>query len=143
MSILLILKRGMIAPCGMNCAICKYHYRKKNTCPGCRSEDEEKLKGCRECIIVNCDEIKKKGLEFCFSCSIIPCKRLKNLDKRYKTKYHMSMLENLEFIKNKGVIAFLEKEEDRWKCLSCGGIVTCHGGMCLSCDVEKFKTEKE
>ena len=132
------MKRELIAPCGMNCGICKYYYREKNQCPGCRADDEDKLKGCRECIIVNCDVIKK-GAEFCSECSDIPCKRLKNLDKRYRTKYHMSMLENLEFIKEKGVPAFLEKEKQKWKCPKCDGIVTCHGGMCLNCGFEKFK----
>ena len=133
------MDKKLIAPCGMNCNICKYFYREKNQCPGCRAEDELKLKGCRECIIVNCDQIKKKNAEFCFVCSDIPCKRLTNLDKRYSTKYHMSMLENLECIKDQGMDTFLEKETQKWKCPKCGGIVSCHGGMCLSCGYVKFK----
>ncbi len=103
-----MMEKELIAPCGMNCGICKYYYREKNQCPGCRSEDEKKLKGCRECIIKNCDVIKKNHAEFCFECSSIPCKRLKNLDKRYNTKYHMSMLENLACIKEQGIDLFLE-----------------------------------
>jgi len=130
--------KDLIAPCGMNCGICKYYYRSKNTCPGCRAPDEDKLRGCRECIIVNCEEIKKSKSKLCYECSKIPCKRLKNLDKRYKTKYHMSMLENQDYIKNHGIEKFLEKEKEKWKCPKCVGIVTCHGGMCLSCGFEKF-----
>ena len=93
------MKRELIAPCGMNCGICKYHYRENNKCLGCRVDDVDKLKGCLECIIVNCDEIEKNNSEFCYTCSNIPCKRLKNLDKKYRKKYHMSMLDNLDFIK--------------------------------------------
>jgi hypothetical protein len=51
----------------------------------------------------------------------------------------MSMLENLKFIKGKGIEAFLEKEKKKWICSRCSGIVTCHGGMCLSCGFVKFK----
>jgi hypothetical protein len=133
------MKKELIAPCGMNCGICRYYYREKNQCPGCRADDKDKLRGCRECIIVNCDEVKKNKSGLCFECSKIPCKRLKNLDKRYRSKYHMSMLENLDFIKEKGMKSFLKKEHQKWTCPKCGKIVTCHGGMCLSCGFEKFK----
>lgn len=133
------MKKELIAPCGMNCGICKYHYREKHQCPGCRGPDENKSKYCIECIIKNCEELKKHNSEFCFDCSNIPCKRLKNLDKRYRTKYHMSMLENLEFIKEKRIELFLDKEKQKWTCHTCGGIVTCHGGMCLQCGFKKFK----
>jgi len=134
-----MMKRRLIAPCGMNCYICKFYYREKNKCPGCRGDDKNKSKGCRDCIIINCDEIKKNNSEFCFECSNIPCKRLTNLDTRYRTKYHMSMLENLDFIKENGIKPFLEKEKQKWKCPKCEGIITCHGGMCLNCGFEKFK----
>jgi hypothetical protein len=133
------MKRELIAPCGMNCGICKYYYREKKKCPGCRGGDENKSKYCQDCIIINCDEIKKNNSEFCFECSNIPCKRLKNLDKRYRTKYHMSMLENLDFIKENGIKLFLEKEKQKWKCPKCNGIVTCHSSTCLNCGFEKYK----
>ena len=73
-------------------------------------------------------------MEFCFEkCGQYPCKRLKNLDKRYKTKYEMSMIENLENIKNKGLELFLKNEEIRWKCEKCGGIICVHKKKCLNC----------
>jgi hypothetical protein len=132
-------EKDLIAPCGMNCGICKYHYREKDTCPGCRGPNDNKPKTCIECIIVNCKEIKKSKSGLCYECSKFPCKRMKNLDKRYSTKYHMSMLENQEYIKKRGMKKFLEKEKKKWKCPNCGGIVTCHGGMCLNCGFVKFK----
>ncbi|HPR41485.1 MAG TPA: DUF3795 domain-containing protein [Candidatus Methanofastidiosa archaeon] len=132
------MRSELIAPCGMNCNICKYYYRKKMQCPGCRAEDEKKLEGCRNCIVINCEELKKNDSEFCFDCPKLPCRRIKALDKRYSTKYHMSMLENLRCIKEEGMDSFLKKEEQKWKCPRCGGIVTCHGGKCLQCGFEKF-----
>ena len=134
-----MMEKELIAPCGMNCGICKYYHRQKDTCPGCRGPDENKSKYCIDCIIVNCDELKKNNSEFCFDCSKLPCKRLKNLDKRYRTKYHMSMLENLDYIKENGIELFLDKEKQKWKCTKCKGIVTCHGGTCLTCGFEKYK----
>ena len=133
------MNRRLIAPCGMNCGICKAYLRDKNKCPGCRDRNEGKAKSVRNCIIINCDEIKKNNFEFCFECSNKPCKRLLSLDKRYRTKYHMSMLENQDYIKKHGIEQFLEKERKRWECPKCKGIITCHGGMCLTCGYVKFK----
>ena len=83
--------------------------------------------------------MKKNNWKYCTKCSKLPCKRMKQLDKRYTTNYNMSMLENLKFIKDKGMDAFLEKEKKKWTCPECGGIVTCHGGICLDCGFVKFK----
>ena len=61
-----------------------------------------------------CELLGKGKIRFCFDCEAYPCKMLKSLDKRYGTKYHMSMIENLNYIKvNKvnGVEKFLELEE--------------------------------
>ncbi len=55
-------------------------------------------------------------MRFCSDgCENYPCRRLKNLDKRYRTKYGMSMLENLEFIRENGVRKFVKREQKRWK----------------------------
>lgn len=106
------MKKDMIAPCGMNCMLCMAYLRDKKVCPGCNGNAEEIFTYCRNCIIRNCD--KRNDKPFCFVCDEFPCKRLKALDKRYKTKYEMSMIENLEFIKEHGIKGFLENEEKRW-----------------------------
>jgi len=129
----------LIAPCGMNCGICKAYHREKNTCPGCRENHPNEPVNRSKCIIKNCEDMKKNNWKYCTKCSKLPCKRMKQLDKRYTTNYNMSMLENLKFIKDKGMDAFLEKEKKKWTCPECGGIVTCHGGICLDCGFVKFK----
>jgi hypothetical protein len=68
----------------------------------------------------------------------MPCERLKHLDKRYRTRYHMSMLDNLDFIKKKGITKFLKKEEKKWKCPKCNGIISCHNGLCYDCKSNKL-----
>lgn len=45
----------------------------------------------------------------------------------------MSMIDNLEFIKNKGVGMFLEKEKEKWTCKKCSGAICVHRGFCLKC----------
>ena len=134
------MEEKLIAPCGMNCGICKYHYREKNTCPGCRELDKNTASTRFNCIVRDCKILKNRNWSYCSDkCEKYPCKRLKALDKRYSTKYHMSMVKNLRYIKEKGIDSFLEKEEKKWECPNCNGIVTCHGGMCLSCGYVKYK----
>jgi hypothetical protein len=111
----------------MNCAICLAFIRQKNHCPGCREEDENKAKSCLSCIIINCEIIKHNSSKFCYECEKYPCKRLKQLDKRYRTRYAMSMLENLKYIKTSGLPAFVEKENERWRCRKCGGLICVTG----------------
>lgn len=62
-----------------------------------------------------------------------PCQRLKNLDNRYRTKYGMSMFDNLLFIREKGLEKFLENEQDKWKCEICGSGLSVHRDNCLNC----------
>ena len=61
------------------------------------------------------------------------------LDKRYRERYPMSMLENLAFIKDQGTDAFLQKEAETWQCPGCGGIIFCHNGICFDCGIERFR----
>jgi predicted RNA-binding Zn-ribbon protein involved in translation (DUF1610 family) len=46
----------------------------------------------------------------------------------------MSMIENLEYIKNKGINEFIKKEVDRWKCPKCGEVVCVHSKICYICE---------
>lgn len=108
----------LIAPCGMNCNLCLAHLREKKkglcSCPGCRN-DKDKPKSCTDCIIKNCQIIRKNNWRYCSpKCKEYPCKRLKNLDKRYKTKYGMSMIDNLNYIEKEGIRKFIKKENKTW-----------------------------
>jgi len=55
----------------------------------------------------------------------------------------MSMIENLEFIKEHGMERFLEKEEAKWRCPECGEVICCHNGLCLNCDLDKLRKNKK
>jgi hypothetical protein len=122
----------LIAPCGMDCGLCLAYLRDKNKCPGCNAPDNDKRITCVRCKIKNCKFIKGKKAKFCFECECFPCDRLKHLDKRYKTKYHMSMIENLENIKSLGINKFVKNEDIKWTCSKCGNIICVHKGCCIS-----------
>jgi hypothetical protein len=106
------IKKKLIAACGMNCGICMAHLRGKEPCEGCFNP-LPRYKSCLNCKMRNCE--KRSGL-FCFDCKDFPCDRLKHLDKRYRTKYNMSEIENLEFIKKHGISKFLEQQTTKYVC---------------------------
>ena len=127
------LRATLIAPCGMNCGVCIAHLRLINQCMGCNAAGADAAKHCLVCHIKNCDEIRAAGRRFCFECASFPCARLRQLDKRYRTKYRMSMIENLESIRELGLRRFVGLEKERWRCAECGGVVCVHKEACVYC----------
>lgn len=115
------INRNLIAPCGINCTICLAHLRKNNRCESCNKIRSDSPKTRVLCQIRTCT--KRKG-KFCFNCEKFPCDRLKHLDKRYRTKYNMSEIENLEFIRDKGMDEFIKRERNKWQ--SSKGILCVH-----------------
>ena len=145
------MEEQLIAPCGMNCGLCVSYLAMKNDlkekgfsrkyCVGCRPRG-------KNCTFMaqQCDLVGKGLVRFCYECLTFPCRRLKDLDKRYRTKYHMSMIENLEFIefiKEHGIEKFFEKEEAKWRFPECGGMICCHNGLCLSCSFDNLRQNKK
>lgn len=104
---------SLIAPCGMNCKICYAYLREKNKCPGCRFFHAKEPVSIAKCKIKNCEFIKNGKVQFCFECDDFPCRSLKHLDKRYRTKYIMSEIENLRYIKKSGIRKFVENEKNK------------------------------
>ena len=141
------MKEKLIAPCGMNCALCMAYIGKKIDinkkgfkrmyCEGCIPRGKNCLHMAKSCELLKNGEVR-----FCFECENYPCKRLKALDKRYRTKYHLSMIENLNYIKQHGMKEFLEEEEGKWSCPDCGSVICCHNGLCLECSLDVFKQNR-
>jgi hypothetical protein len=123
----------LIAPCGMNCGVCIAHLREKNKCSGCRVPDVNKPITRVRCKIKTCKIFKNGKAKFCFECENFPCDNLNHLDKRYRTKYKMSMIENLENIKALGIKEFVKNENARWTCSKCSGTICVHKGVCVEC----------
>jgi hypothetical protein len=122
-----------IAPCGMNCSVCYATMRENSVqCPGCLGGDKNKNKSCISCRILNCDR-RKEDAKYCFSCDVFPCSRLKQLDARYRKKYGMSMIDNLNNILKMGVREFVCRENSRWICTECGKKLCVHRAECPNC----------
>jgi hypothetical protein len=126
----------LIAPCGMNCGICIAFFgytmrgkQRKHPCITCRLRE-------RPCAFIKkqCDKLATKQIEYCFECTGFPCESLTILDKRYRDKYGMSLIENLKDIRTHGIEQFLKTEHERWKCPTCGGIICVHNQTCYSCN---------
>ena len=131
------LKTSLIAPCGMNCGLCYAYQRDKNNCTGCNSSGLNKPAYCQTCSIKHCTVFTNSKSKYCSSCGGYPCKRLKVLDKRYRNKYGMSMIENLNLISEIGSRAFIQSERKKWTCSKCGNIISVHKKDCLKCGHER------
>jgi hypothetical protein len=141
------MEEQLIAPCGMNCGLCinyqagKYDLKKKGLnrqyCPGCIPRGQYCLH-----MKTHCDLVGEGLIRFCHECDNFPCKRLKNLDQRYRTKYHLSMIDNLKQIKEQGIDRFLKEQESGWRCPACGEAICCHNGLCLYCQLDVLRRNK-
>jgi hypothetical protein len=127
---------SLIAPCGMDCRICIGFFgytlsgrERKIVCPGCRPRE-------RSCafLIKRCARLSNHTVEFCYECPRFPCSDLQRLDRRYREHFGMSMVENLEFIRDHGMHRFLTQQEKRYNCPVCGGTVCVHTKRCYTCD---------
>lgn len=125
-------KISHIAPCGMNCRLCIGYVRDKNKCDGCLTPN---TKCSRNCTLRFCNERKGKYCDH--SCASFPCARLKNLDKRYRAKYGMSMLDNLAQIEELGIRQFVRNENARWVCATCAELICVHRPQCLNCGTKR------
>ena len=97
------IKKELIAPCGMNCAICSKYLAyanklKKAQCPGCRSSNKKCTYLFGKCLGINSSIEDNSTSKFCFECDLYPCKEINRMDKRYRNNYKMSVKENLEAI---------------------------------------------
>ncbi|MEN6341637.1 MAG: DUF3795 domain-containing protein [Methanospirillum sp.] len=113
----------LIAPCGMNCGVCKAYLRERNTCHGCFDAEQNLPKSRASCRMRLCE--RRTG-PFCSDCAEFPCDRLRRMDARYRARYGMSEIENLACIRDEGMETFLDRERRRW--VSDEGVLCVHDG---------------
>ena len=126
----------MIAPCGLDCSLCRHALEDDPPCPGCLGPDEGKMEFCVSgCGIVTCEKRRKNGYRFCDECPDYPCGDVMEKENRYTSQYPLreSPLENLRRIREAGMEAFLEQERRMWTCGQCGSPVSVHTGICSGC----------
>lgn len=123
----------LIAPCGLNCRLCRAFVRGQNPCPGCRGGDSNKSNACLTCVIKHCGELSAGGHRFCFPCAKYPCTNLLHLDDRYQMKYGVSVIANLARIKAIGLESYVAEEDAKWLCSKCGSRLCMHKAHCVTC----------
>jgi hypothetical protein len=137
------MKEDLIAPCGINCGVCKYYLSRE------RGLYKTKSSGCAGCIPRNrgcgikrdCEKYRKNNFRFCYECGDFLCERIGRLEKRYTAKYHTSVVGNLLGIQNVGISKWLAEEEEKWRCPECGGTVSMHTGTCYDCGFDSWEKQ--
>ena len=143
------ISEELIAPCGINCAICSRYlaYRnnlRRSQCIGCRPGNKNCAYLFGKCPETGNAATNERG--FCYECKYYPCKHLNRIDARYRKNYLVSIKENLDYINQFGIHQFIEKEYAKHSCSRCGGLISIHNRKCFTCDkvtrlVEKHNRE--
>jgi len=123
------MRREMVAPCGMNCNLCSWvQDPAKPDCPGCRPRG-------RGCVHKKglCDRLARREIDFCYRCDDFPCASLMSVEARYARAHNYSFIENLRYIRSRGMPAFLRRESERYTCPDCGRLLTVHSDKCPHC----------
>ncbi len=127
----------LIAPCGMNCGICKSYLARLHEIP----KERCKVSHCASClprgkncyVKRGCPKLTKHQIQYCFQCGTMPCAHLARLDKRYRERYGMSMVENEKELRSKGMDEFLKQQEEKYRCPQCGDVICVHDKKCYAC----------
>lgn len=131
-----LIAAEMIAPCGLDCSLCKHALAEKDPCPGCHGPDREKPPFCSSrCGIILCEKRKENRYAFCDECPDYPCADVAEKENRYTSKYPLyeSPGKNLRIIRELGMEAFLKNERKQWTCRECGHVISVHTGLCSGC----------
>lgn len=104
------MDKKLIAPCGMNCRVCREYLAYSRKIPKLRG-DIIHCSGCRErnkqCAYLkgHCTQLREHKIDYYSECKEFPCKRLKKLDERYRKKqWGVSFTQNLMEIKDKDIL---------------------------------------
>lgn len=137
----------LIAPCGMNCAICSrflsyVNNLKGSQCPGCRPGNKKCSYLFKKCSGINSALEGNSNACYCFECDQYPCKQINRMNDRYRNNYEMSVKDNLESINTIGIEQFTEQQYAKYRCSNCGGLISIHNRKCFKCDTITRLVEK-
>uniref|UniRef100_A0A7C6EAJ4 DUF3795 domain-containing protein n=1 Tax=candidate division WOR-3 bacterium TaxID=2052148 RepID=A0A7C6EAJ4_UNCW3 len=107
-------------------------------CLGCKTTTNAIF--CVRCKMRHCAQ--KKKVDFCFQCDEFPCPRLIAF-RNDKSPHHSIVLRNLRIIQEIGVEKWLEDQDKRWRCKSCGDKFSWYDRKCVQCGSELYNCEDE
>ena len=107
----------LIAPCGMNCGICKAYLSYSRGIP----KEKGNVTHCSGCVPRNklcfikrgCRKLRQDKIRFCSECEEMPCRNVDRIDRRYRNRYGMSMVENLKEIKSTSLQSFIINQDTK------------------------------
>lgn len=103
-------KNPTVGACGLDCVLCpRYYTDGKSRCAGCGSDYSSAAVGCK---IHRCC-VKERDLGTCAECSSYPCSKLEGADAADSFVTHRKMFANLRSIRENGIEALLEEQEER------------------------------
>ena len=135
------MENNLAAPCGIYCGMCRSYLLKKKGmleqrgykqgCDGCRIRF-------KKCAFIrrDCPVLLKKEIDFCFECEKFPCQNLKKVDKTYRERWSLSLIENLKRNKEIGTEEWLKEQEKLYTCPECGGEICIHDTECFDCNIK-------
>lgn len=97
-------------------------------CKGCRSDTVTFY--CKTCSMKQCAE--KKGHKFCSECREYPCGTLKEF--QAQRPHRLELFASLDYLKEKGYIAWKKKMEKEYSCENCGTINSIYTFECRKCN---------
>ena len=121
--------------CGLYCGACQTMLETKAgtgtyPCYGCKSE--QSALHCANCGIKAC--ARSKGYEFCGECAELNnCEKMHQFMIDPQWPYHQGVLKNMETIEQEGVTKWLEAQDKRWRCTSCGASRSWWDETCPQC----------
>ena len=92
------MDRNMIAPCGLNCAVCSEALRKDSPCVGCRNEGYKGEYCANLCKIVKCEIRKTLHDGVCDKCPQYPCREIVDKECWYANAYPMNSCKEKRFV---------------------------------------------
>ena len=131
----------LIARCGLYCGTCRaYLLLKKDL-----FEEKGYKQGCKGCKIRNkncaflkkkCTPLRKGEYEYCSECEEMPCPNLKKLNDGYEKRYGVSLVANLERLREVGEEKWIKEQIEFYKCPECGGDICVHDDECYDCGLK-------
>jgi len=107
-------------------------------CDGCKTDVN--YHHCADCGIKKCN--LEKGYDNCSECDDFPCEKIQEFnDDDYE--HHSVVIRNLNELKEIEISVWLQKQEERWKCDSCGTRFSWYDEKCSNCGTELYNSIKE
>ncbi|MFZ5810074.1 MAG: DUF3795 domain-containing protein [Chloroflexota bacterium] len=118
------MKYVMDGYCGVYCGACPImlatragNLDEDQQCFGCKSEKPTRF--CATCGIKACSQ--RKGYDFCYQCNELEsCELMKQFVADVQYPYGQCVMKNMEIIQAIGLPQWLEMQDSRWRCQSCG-----------------------